>query len=446
MRINKLTSALVVVGLATVSGAAFATNGYFSHGYGMKAKGMAGAATAVTGDTFGGANNPATMVWAGDRLDVGLDWFSPIRDASRTGSSPAGIDGSVKSNSNNFAIPEFGYNKMLNPNMSLGVTVYGNGGMNTNYPGGQITGAAGTTTCNNFQTGGLGVAKSSYNMLCGNGNLGVDLMQLVVAPTFAYKVNANNSIGVSPLLGYQRFKAYGLQGFTGFSASPNNLTDNGYDNSTGYGLRVGYFGKLTDSISIGAAYATKMTMSKLDKYKGLFAEQGGFDLPENYNVGIAWKAMPALNIALDWQHISYSGVNSVGNPSTNFGTTTAGSLGPDNGRGFGWSDIDIWKLGMEYQLNNKTTLRAGYSKGDNPIQGRDVTFNILAPAVIKESYTLGMTYALDNHSDLTVSYMHAVKNSVTGPSLYTKFGLPLTTQETIKMYENSLGVAYSMKF
>ena len=30
-------------------------------------------------------------------------------------------------------IPEFGYNKMINPRLALGVSVYGNGGMNTSY-------------------------------------------------------------------------------------------------------------------------------------------------------------------------------------------------------------------------------------------------------------------------------------------------------------------------
>lgn len=31
---------------------------------------------------------------------------------------------------------------MLNPDLSLGITVYGNGGMNTDYPGGQIPAAS----------------------------------------------------------------------------------------------------------------------------------------------------------------------------------------------------------------------------------------------------------------------------------------------------------------
>jgi long-chain fatty acid transport protein len=39
---------LTVLAASLAPAAALATNGYFSHGYGMKAKGMAGAATATS--------------------------------------------------------------------------------------------------------------------------------------------------------------------------------------------------------------------------------------------------------------------------------------------------------------------------------------------------------------------------------------------------------------
>ena len=440
MELKKLVGVLAVAG-CVVPGAALATNGYFSHGYGMKAKGMAGASTALAADAFGGASNPASMVWVGDRLDIGLDWFSPIRNTARSGSSAGNnINGSADSGSENFFIPEFGYNKLLNPNLSLGVTVYGNGGMNTDYSGGQIPAAS---ACVGFNP--AGAAGAPYNLLCGSGKLGVDLMQLVVAPTAAYKVAPNHSIGVSPLFGYQRFKAEGLQGFSGFSSDPTKLTNNGYDSATGWGVRVGWMGKISDNITLGAAYSSKINMSKFDKYKGLFAEQGGFDMPENYNLGIALKAAPNVTVALDYQRINYGGVKSVSNPSTSGGTAIPNTLGGDNGRGFGWSDVDVWKIGLEYQYNDKLTMRAGYSHTSNPIQARDVTFNIIAPGVIQDHYTLGLTYNLDKSSELTAAYMHAAKNSVTGNSLFSTW-IGSAGNEKIEMYENSLGVAYGMKF
>jgi len=439
---HKFTAVALAVAGTLAAGAVQATDGYFSHGYGMKAKGRGGASTAMTTDTFGGATNPATMVWVGDRVDVGVDLFRPDREASRVGSL-AGVDGAANGNDTDiFLIPEFGYNKMINPDLALGVTVYGNGGMNTDYNGTAVANCAGV--------GGGAPA----NLLCGVGNLGVNLSQLIIAPTAAYKVNPQHSIGVSPLIAYQRFKAYGLQPFAAISSSPANLTNNGSDDAWGFGLRLGWLGKLSDTVSVGAAYSTKIKMDEFSKYRGLFADQGGFDIPENYNLGIAFKATPAVTIAADYQRINYSKVNSVGNPSNQPNCAPTFPAGPGVGAGclgassasigFGWDNISVFKLGVEYSYNKDLVLRAGYNHSDNPIQSRDVTFNILAPGVVKEHLTLGFTQALDSSSEITMAYMHAFSNSVSGPANNPYF--PVGGTETIKMSQNSLGIAWGKKF
>jgi long-chain fatty acid transport protein len=291
------------------------------------------------------------------------------------------------------------------------------------------------------------------------------MMQLVIAPTFAMKINKTNSLGASLLITHQQFKASGLQGFGGFTATaatggPSNLTNLGRDKSNGIGLRLGWMGQLSDQVTMGAAYATKTKMGKLDLYKDLFAERGGFDLPENWNIGLSFKPNDKWTIAGDFQRINYAGVNSVGNPSTNGGLTigpnapggffaAGGTLGCDSCRGFGWSNIDVIKLGVEYKYNKDLTLRAGYNHTDNPIQSRDVTFNMLAPGVVKDHYTLGFTYNVSKDSELTMAYMHAAKNSVSGTSLFNTwlagFGGAGGT-EKIEMYQDSIGIAYGMKF
>src|SRR5512139_1965458 len=433
----KFTRVFAFMALAGMAGSAFATNGYFSHGYGMKSKGMAGVSTTSTDDAFGGANNPAAMAFAGNRFDLGVDVFSPHREASRTGSAgfmgatDPGRDFSVESDSNYFLVPELGYTHQVNNNLALGVTVYGNGGMNTDYEGGQIPA--------NF----CGSGAPASNGLCGQGSLGVDLMQLIVAPTAAYKIAPNHSIGISPLLGYQRFKAEGLQGFSGVSSDPTKLTNNGYDDAFGYGVRIGYLGKITPTVTIGAAYASKMSFDEFSDYAGLFAEQGGFDIPANYNLGVAWQATPAIKLALDYQRISYSDVNSIANQSL-----VMAQLGADNGPGFGWEDIDVWKLGAEYKYSQQLTLRAGWNHGDNPITSDNVTFNILAPGVVEDHLTLGFTYTLASGNELSMSYMHAFSNDVSGASILPAFpptsGAPAGT-ETIEMDQNALGIQYSWK-
>ncbi len=403
---------------------AFATNGYFSHGYGLKAKGMAGASIAVAQDAFGGANNPAAMVFAGTRMDVGLDWFSPRRRVQREESGGGMLDVNVDSDSTNFFIPEFAYNRMMSPSWSLGVTVYGNGGMNTDFPGGQL---------NCTPMGGPPEA----NALCGLGSLGVDLSQLIIAPTVAYKLAPQHSVGIAPLLAYQRFEMNGAHLFTQLSQSPGDVTNKGYDSAFGYGVRVGYMGRLTESFAIGAVYANKTRMEAFDKYQGLFAGNGDFDIPEHYGIGVAFQPTPALLIAADYLRINYSEVASVGNPSTN-----QAPLGSSNGPGFGWQDTDVYKIGVQWKYDERLTLRAGYNRGDNPIMPRDVTFNILAPGVVKDHYTFGLTWAIDKTQEITFAYMHAKTNSVEGSSFFNAFAPGAGGKETISMYQNAFGVAW----
>ncbi len=428
MKTGKSAIRLTLAAACALPLAAMATDGYFSHGYGMKGKGMAGASTAMAADAMGGANNPASMVWVGDRIDGGVDLFSPRRSVKREGSAFGMLDFSVDSDSTLFAIPEFGYNRMMSPNWSAGVTVYGNGGMNTDFAGGQLN-------CTAF--GG----PPSANGLCGLGRLGVDLSQLIVAPTAAFKIAPGHSLGISPLLGYQRFRIQGVHLFTQLSQAPDSVTDRGYDSATGFGVRVGYMGRIAPNVTIGATYSSKIKMGEFDKYKGLFAENGDFDLPENYTFGIAFKPSDAWLVSFDFKKINYSSVFSVGNASTN-----QAPLGSTNGPGFGWRDVKVIKLGAEDQVNPLLVVRAGYGHTYNPIIPRDVTFNILAPGVVQDHYTLGFTYQVGHGNEITGAYMHAKRNTVSGPSFFNAFAPGMGGSESIEMYQNSLGIAWGKRW
>ena len=77
MRLSRILATTVL--LAAAPSAALATNGYFSHGYGTKNAGMAGAGTALAQDSIAAATNPAGMAFVGSRVDGGLEVFSPRR-------------------------------------------------------------------------------------------------------------------------------------------------------------------------------------------------------------------------------------------------------------------------------------------------------------------------------------------------------------------------------
>ena len=89
---TRLKNSLLVVAISSVLAAttAQATNGYFSHGYGTKNKGLAGGGVALPQDAMIAATNPAGMVWVGSRMDIGAAIFSPLREYNVSNVSAAG--------------------------------------------------------------------------------------------------------------------------------------------------------------------------------------------------------------------------------------------------------------------------------------------------------------------------------------------------------------------
>ena len=399
---------------------AFATTGYFSHGYGMKAKGMGGVGIALPQETMSGVANPANLGFVGNRMDVELEWFRPIRDAEVTGANA--FTGNWDANGRkDFLIPGFGYNRMLRPNLALGVLVYGNGGMNTYFDS------------NPFGLGGAGSNPG-----------GVDYMQLFIAPTLAWKPSENHSIGVSINLAYHQFGAQGLEAFGafGFSSDPGHMTNRGRDDSTGIGFRLGWTGKLSPNVTLGAMFQPKTKMGKLGEYAGLFRNQGQLDIPATYGIGIAIKATPQLTIAGDIQQIDYAKVPAIGTPSACLFNFTC-TLGASNGPGFGWHNMTAYKIGASYEVSRSLTVRAGFATGKQPIPNNETLLNIIFPAVVQDHFTLGATWSM-GAVDITAGYMHAFKKTVSGSGSIPTF-LFGPGEANLKMYQDSFGVALGWK-
>jgi len=415
----------LVTGFGFVAGKAEATNGYFAHGYSIESKAMGGAGVALPQGSLDASVNPALMAFVGTRADISLSIFNPNREYTITGAaSPEafGLDtGTFESGSKYFLVPGMGANWTLNDKTSVGISVYGNGGMNTDYD-----------------------KRTFY----GSRPTGVDLMQLFIVPTLSVKVAPKHSIGFSPILAYQRFEARGLESFDNpmFTSNPNHVTNNGHDGSWGWGGRIGYYGELLPYLSIGASYQTKIWMTRLDEYSGLFADHGNFDIPANWTIGITVKPTPALAFAFDVQKIYYSDVKSIGNPMVP--NLFKDPLGAYDGAGFGWHDMTVYKAGVQWKSSDIWTWRAGYSYGKQPIRHDDVMFNILAPGVIEQHVTAGFTRAMSKTQDLSFSLMHAFSKTVHGdnPVVAAFTGGREHQDISIKMNQWEATVGYTWKF
>jgi len=439
------------------AGNAFATNGYFTHGIGTKNKAMAGAGIALPEDAIDVTNNPAVAPFVGDQLIVGAALFSPIRKYETSESLLNGHFGAftigpnaIKSGTNYFVIPHISKSWQLSNDSAWALSFYGRGGMNSDWEGGTAT----------FDPDGPGPAgPMTFDGTFGAGKAGVNFSQAFLDITWAKKLNDRFSLGISAVLAAQMFKANGVMSFAGFTETfaasggmefPTSLSNNGTDWAYGAGVKVGLHAPISDVLSFGASYQSKIYMSEFDDYADLFAKQGDFDIPATLKLGLTFHANKDLALSFDIEHIWYSDVDAVGNSIMNlFACPTAGQggmdlsscLGGDNGGGFGWDDMTVYKAGLAWTVAEDWTWRFGYSYGKQPIPETEMTFNILAPAVMESHITAGFTLTRVENREWNVALMYAPNNKVKGPQSFDP-----TQNVTLQMYEWEVEVSYGWRF
>lgn len=131
MRLKRMGIALVLA-FALVGGAAQATNGYWSHGYGPKSKSIAGACVAMAFGAMCAASNPGSLVRVGNRLELGVSVFAPDRGftANSDTLSPPFVSippGDYESGNDFFLIPHLAFNYRLDDMSTIGVALGANG-------------------------------------------------------------------------------------------------------------------------------------------------------------------------------------------------------------------------------------------------------------------------------------------------------------------------------
>jgi long-chain fatty acid transport protein len=459
--VRKTTAALLATGLFAFSSAAMATNGYFTHGVGTESKAMAGSGVGST-ENMGGiaaATNPALAVFSDDKWQVGLSIFSPARSyevAGGLGGQQGTFslsNGEYDSKNDVFPIPYVAKNWTFSNGHALSVLFYGRGGMNTEWDSGQSVMTDPT---------GQGGNPVELPGLYGGGKAGVDLMQAFLNINYAMKIGDNFSLGFGPVIAAQTFEATGLAMFTGYTqtfadaflgngqgAPAPNLTNNGHDTAVGYGLSVGMWAG-NDKMSFGLAYQSKIDMGEFEDYSDLYAKAGDFDIPSTIKAGVSFRTSDSVNLNFDVEHIGYSDIDSVGNPIMNLLTgcftanpgvapETSGCLGGPNGAGFGWEDMTVYKLGVSVKSSDRNTWRFGYSYGEQPIPSSEMLFNILAPGVMEQHFTVGWTGERPNGNIMSVSFMYAPESRVSGPNTFDPF-------QTIELTMSQLDLEFAYRF
>lgn len=346
---------------------------------------MGGISYVAAEDSFPLAANPALAQSLSRRIDFGLDSYKASVKSTIHGNL-LGPDEEYRSSAKYFFIPQFGFSNELSETVSFGSTGFV-AGFGTDYK------------------------RSPYQRFGSTGRTSVTLGQAGITTALAWRLLDDQSVGAAVNLGYQQLRVRGLGPFRLFSEDPDHVTDQGKDGTPTIGFTIGWHAYVTSRLEAGAAYTSKNWAQRFSEYAGMLPEHGLLELPARYGAALAFRPFRHWTVAAEYTRLLLSNSKALGNGSEQLLTRR---LGSEDGPGFGWSDQDIYKLGVMWKYSNALDLRAGFNYGTQIISSNNTLIDILGAVTVQRHYTLGATYTTRSGWEISSYLAHAPNVRVRG--------------------------------
>lgn len=414
------SKALVAIAVLVAPRAARATDGHLLHGVGAVNSAVGGIGIAANTSLLGAFfHNPAGLAsFSGTNLEMGFELLKPDRTVS---SSFGPMSGSTTSDSDFSPIPAFGFSTKLDNGFVIGLSGLGIGGFGVNYA------ADPTNPILMPAPNGFGQVYSNFQLL-------------KISPALAWKATDKLSIGFAANIDWQSLAvtpmAIAAPDYDpGPDLTPRTLDDRSFypsaaasDAVFGFGFQAGLQYALSPRMSLGLAYSSPQMFSdfefrmthanpNLPNYGTARTVEFRMDVPAVYGAGLAWSPSDRLDLGLDAKYVTYSSTKGFDEKGYN----------PDGSvKGFGWEDIAVVAVGMQFKPTDRFTIRGGYNYSQNPIPDEQAMFNIPAPAVVQHHITGGFGFAINSTVDFNVSAYKALENSIEG-AMYRPGPVPGTS-------------------
>jgi long-chain fatty acid transport protein len=300
-----------------------------------------------------------------------------------------------------------------------------------------------------FSIGGFGVnlpgssAQSPENPILspafGGGPVYSKLAVLQLAPTASLKLTDRLSIGLAPTVAIAD-AALDPNAF----APPDQA---GYPEGThtrsiwGLGFQAGIYYETENSWHLGASYKSPQWFEEAN-FNTLSAageprtDGLSMDYPAIISLGAAYYGLPRTIWAVDLRYVDYANTQLFGHDA---GYNLDGSW-----TGLGWRSVFSVATGVQYQLTDALSLRAGYVYNENPIADEDAFFNVASPAIYQHIVSLGGSWRITCRTSLVLAYLHAFENSISGPWVFPVPlpGTAVTTRQSVDCFVAGLQVKF----
>lgn len=260
-------------------------------------------------------------------------------------------------------------------------------------------------------------------VLYGNRDRLLSLQHYQVALGYAYQLESGWALGAAAYGSIVRFRTNQLT----LSLLPAKA-DGDWDMALGAGFSIGVH-RNWDKWAVGAMYRSRQWMQRLGDYRDLLKHS--LDYPHSFKAGVAYRPVEDLELTLDYEYQMWSKTPTFGGELT--------------GTGLHWDDVHGIKAGIEWTVNDRWTLMAGYSFADTVVDDDHLFLNSLVPTLIEHHYAFGVTHHLNERHSIHASYLYSGENTLTD-SGRGGFVSRLTSGSEVTVSGHSIALGYTYHF
>lgn len=237
----------------------------------------------------------------------------------------------------------------------------------------------------------------------------IELKSIFVQPTIGYQINDSYSVGfglayVSGLVEFNRNLSTSLADADG---NRSNVTIEA-SSVDAWGANIGLLAKVNEELSLGFNYRTEIDLEARNESADFdnipVSLQSSFPdttfdadlvLPAELTIGLAYKYSDQTTLAFDINRTFWSAYEEL---TVEFDNAAGTSVNPRN-----YKDANIYRFGVQHQLNDEWTLRGGIYLDQSPV--RDGYFAPETPRNDSIGYTAGASYKHSENLEFDVSLL-----------------------------------------
>lgn len=229
-----------------------------------------------------------------------------------------------------------------------------------------------------------------------------------ILPTVSYKMTDRLALGFSPVIGLASLSINPMP--LGLPAS-SPMHNYGTRYTWGGGFNIGVYYDFKNNWKTGFTFKSPLWTKSL-QFTGTHPttpptpgeSDFGINLPLSIGWGLSYGGFKKTIIGLDVRYMDYEHTRGFRDVMDENGTII----------GLGWDSVVAVSVGMQYTVNDRLKLRAGYCYNTNPIPSESQQYNVSSPMFMQHVMGIGCTIALPKSIDAHLTWSHAFENTVSG--------------------------------